>query len=374
LRAKIYKNDKVNPIKIFISYARKQEYIAESIVSSLTAIGHECRWDGQVQFGDQYFEIIDNLMKESDVSIVILTKDSMESTPVMREIGMLMGLKKEIILYTPLQQSINNIDLPAMLRKYVQCDTKESLLEEVSTHSRFNNIFVHETEAIKLDTFRRHFGKNTDICKLELRIPIMDDRSIIQFGHVKDSIRFGCILVLLAKNSGPSKHIEMCPTEKTVRDGIHRDQCAVEQDRMCAIFTNPKCSENPETVLLNKIIDCSLSEFDKSGQTYIVEYVLPVHRQYGLTFKCFVDVANLSLVDTVMELLKRKFGEANVSRSGSFESGRIYLLLPENPVNHLLNIRIPDSGPDISEEDAIKNNYLCPSCLKLRRNLTQKRM
>jgi len=355
-RASKKQNKIIDRTVIFICYARKQEGIANDIVASIEAHhGYKCSWDKNVQSGDEYFSIIDTMIEKSDVGILILTGESMNSAPVMREVGLLIGHKKQIILYIPEPSSIDKTDIPAMLNKCVQCFDEESLFREVSNHSRFNDIFVHKTEEISLERFREAFSKNTDICKLQLKIPLMEPLDDIRFSRFKDSIRFGCILVLMAKNSGPREYIDMCPVKKEERGGLRRDQCTVEQTRLCAIFADPQCEDNPETVLLNKLIDCSHSDYDDFY--FIVEYVLPVHKEFGLTFKCFVDVSEHSLVDRVEQLLKTKLDPSKVSRSGSFESSRIYLLLDDNPEHHLLNIRIP-------ETDSIRNNYICPSCVK----------
>jgi len=50
-----------------------------------------------------------------------------------------------------------------------------------------------------------------------------------------------------------------------------------------------------------------------------VEYILPVHRKWGLTFKLFVDVDNLEKLNTVLSILEFN-GYQNISQSGSVKS------------------------------------------------------
>jgi len=60
-----------------------------------------------------------------------------------------------------------------------------------------------------------------------------------------------------------------------------------------------------------------------------VEFVIPIHKKWGTTFKLYVDVNDLNSIEDVKDVL-RSNGLEDIGQSGSGEKQRIYFLIPKS--------------------------------------------
>jgi TIR domain len=74
-------------MKVFISYARKDEALAEKVAAALEEAGLDAWYDKrEIMPGDNWAEKIAKGLKESDAMVVLLTPNSLESDLVRRDI------------------------------------------------------------------------------------------------------------------------------------------------------------------------------------------------------------------------------------------------------------------------------------------------
>lgn len=103
------------PVRVFISYARKDEVFANAMVKYFEQNDIHCFIDKRdIKPGTKYSEEIINAIEESDIVILILTKESNNSENVRNEIDNASNLKKKIIVFR-----IENIALSRSLQFYL---------------------------------------------------------------------------------------------------------------------------------------------------------------------------------------------------------------------------------------------------------------
>ena len=351
------KRDNINMTRVFVSYSHEQSAEAADLVEYLESRNFSCEWDKHVNPGASYLNEIDNMMINSDLGILILTEKSVGSEAVMREVGVLGGLRRQILLYVPEKTAaVDQSSLPGVLRKYDIYYEREQLAREAFKYSRFNDIFIHETRNITLETFRSHLNENADACKLKITINTPEGMDYSFLSQVK----FSCLLITLSRLGYGSAYHERCP----ITDEPRQDKrCANDEDKVdiCAVLAEPRCQkdENPETIILNSPMNCFSFTEHSDKNCFTVEYILPVHKEYGLTFKCFADTLNMTDGETLLKLLIAA-GMRDVSFSDSINACRIYFLLPE--YRFLLTVNMQNEAE--YGEHTIKNNFICPLCLK----------
>lgn len=83
-------------MNVFISYSRKDEALAHLLVHILTGHGVRCRLDRQLPQARPFDGHLKEMIEESDVVLVLLTKASLSSAWVNQEIGFAAAREKRI--------------------------------------------------------------------------------------------------------------------------------------------------------------------------------------------------------------------------------------------------------------------------------------
>lgn len=79
-------------MKVFISYSRKDEALAEKVVASLEEAGLDAWYDKrEIVPGENWAESIARGLKESDAMVVLLTPNSLDSDLVRLDIDFALG-------------------------------------------------------------------------------------------------------------------------------------------------------------------------------------------------------------------------------------------------------------------------------------------
>jgi len=84
----------------------------------------------------------------------------------------------------------------------------------------------------------------------------------------------------------------------------------------------PHDSELEETDRLHKVLYKSDSHYIADARVLRIDFDVPIHRRWGTTFKLFVDVYELSLINAAKKLLADN-GLEDIGQSGSGEKQRI---------------------------------------------------
>lgn len=83
-------------MKIFISYSRKDETAAHLLAHILSKNRIDCLIDRQLQAGEKFDVKLQQMIRDSDLVLVLLTKASAESKWVNQEIGFAIGIAKPV--------------------------------------------------------------------------------------------------------------------------------------------------------------------------------------------------------------------------------------------------------------------------------------
>lgn len=86
-------------MKIFLSYRRTDpdQKLAKFLFETLESDGHSVFWDNRIPVGKNWAEAIDELIREADVFIVIISEDSMRSDMVAEEVKLAHELSKRTV-------------------------------------------------------------------------------------------------------------------------------------------------------------------------------------------------------------------------------------------------------------------------------------
>lgn len=327
--------DLYSPYGVFISHSSKDSSF-NKVAFLLRERGISFISDEELTPGEKYIDRINRLLNNANGGIVLLSKEALQSSWVLYEIGMIEGMGKEIIIFYDGIEDVKN-ELPILLKKYRIINDLEQLCEVVSKFSIYANIFKHETQNIKRIDFKNSIVGKIKNLKLSFFIKNLND--------LKDSIQFGYIIIRLARYGEVKKAYTDCLTTNETRDG---KLCRYSEND-CAFFDDVTCEEAKETIILNSVLYYSI--FDNNN----LRYIIPCHKKYGVTFKCFVDVEDISDKKVMVRILKESgIKEENISYSKSAENQRINFLLDESPNNGLFHMVTP--GGNV-------NNFFCPGAL-----------
>lgn len=332
--------DHFEQMGVFISHSSKDESF-ERITNLLTENNIEYLSDKLIKPGnDNYIKYIKSLLKNASGGVALVSKESMESPWVVYELGMLEGMGKQIVLYCD-----NNIDeskkyIPNNLKKYPLITDNETLIKHISNYTVFENLFEYETATVSLEDFKRGTINNVNNIILSY-----DISSNLQKLNV-EMLEFGYIIVRLAKYGYVNDNLDNCLASGEIRED---GKCFYYKDNSinCSFLEEIHSKDSPETIILNKTL------YHSRVNQGLLDLAIPFHRKYGVTFKCFIDVKDISIKHTVVNEL-RKLGMKDVSFSGAALENRIYYLLPEKKEIGLFNL--------ISHGSGIVNNYICPGC------------
>lgn len=84
-------------ISVFLSYTREDEGIRTELANTLTSRGVQVNGDWQLEQGPDYWDQIVRLIEQSDVFLVLISPDLLDSEPVKREIEAAVSFKKRIL-------------------------------------------------------------------------------------------------------------------------------------------------------------------------------------------------------------------------------------------------------------------------------------
>ncbi len=109
-------------MKVFISFAHDDSFLARKITSALMENGFDV-WNDETEIlpGDNFAEKISNALKESDAMIVLISPDSLKSKWVQWEIEYALGDKsynrRVIPVLVGSEENISSESIPWILRK-----------------------------------------------------------------------------------------------------------------------------------------------------------------------------------------------------------------------------------------------------------------
>ena len=87
-----FSEDQLEGVKVFISHDARDAQLAQEVASALREAGFKDVWDDRLILpGDNWAEKISEALKESEVMIVLLTPEALESSIVNWEIGFALG-------------------------------------------------------------------------------------------------------------------------------------------------------------------------------------------------------------------------------------------------------------------------------------------
>ena len=336
-------------------------------------------------------------LNKASCGVITLTPQSINSPWILFESGVLIGRKIPII---PFQMDVSDKkQLPGFIEQYQLVKDIDTLIDLVSTHIyKFSNIFGKEYKELN----NKILNKLNQV-KLTLKFENVDKdlQNNLRFGY--QIIRFGTwnliknepkylfswdevpgndnirLLEFLKQNFNID-WVEIAKVEKfedgrTIKISAENDSLSlrlnnektevnlkIEDGRTDKFIVKTengtlkiKNSEMDETDRIHKINFIDKISYETNTNALKVEYILPVHRKWGLTFKLFVDVDNLEKLNTVMSILERT-GYQKMSQSKSGEKQRIYFLIPD------------DKCKIVEEPDKILNNYLNPFAIANQKN------
>jgi hypothetical protein len=266
----------------------------------------------EINPGDEWQEKLEQAYKSTSCGVPILTPNSVSSPWVLYEIGFLCGRGKRIVpyLYTAnmaakkRQKFID--DIPQFIKKFQYSEDPDRIIETVK-----RNILVIDKLFMNPELDKRVINK---LVQLKLTIELEDVSESLE-----EALSFGYQIVRFG------------------RWEIQKNE--------------PFNSEMDETDRLHKVFYKNVVQYDGETQRLKIDFIIPIHRKWGTTFKLFVDCKEAGLVKDVQQLLIANGIEDGQSDSG--EKQRVYFLLPEKKGK--LNI-VQEPYETIS----VRNNYLFP--------------
>lgn len=276
---------------VLIIYSTKQHRIFEDVLKTrLDQEGIPYFLDKeQIKPGDEWFESLNEAYKNTSCGIPILTPTSIKSPWVLFEIGVLCGKGKKII---PFLSTVNLEEkqkakflnsLPEFVSRFQWSDEPDKVIDSARKH-----IFYIGDLSGNRDLDKRII-KHLIQLKLTLELENVPER----FLH---SLNFGYQIVRFGRWEFQQKE--------------------------------PYDSGIDETDRLHKIFYRHEKDYLKDSEALKIDFVIPVHRKWGTTFKLFVDTDNLRLLKDIEKLLIDN-GLEDVKQSGSGEKQRVYFLIPE---------------------------------------------
>lgn len=311
-------------IGVFISYARINEGVCKEIIEYF---GEDVNvLSDQLLNADttDFYDHINSMLVQATCGIVISSK----VTPWMTfEIGRLKAMGKPIFVYGEATHP-SLVGLPAITNL-------EELKEQCRTKVLFSDLFKEETATLKISDFNEHVLPNIGYVKLNIDVP-----GINKFPS--SAYSFGYIIPQLLRKT---------PAEDDIcyKNGEEFEDCmckAYNANGYCPFVK--RCKPNAGTIIINKIYN-AISVLNNQ-----VSYLIPVHKQNGTTFKCFIDIKDFTVKEELSKILQHA-GVLKLDASGSGVQDRIYFTVPKHPSRGLFKIK---------ETEGFENNYICPGALQ----------
>jgi hypothetical protein len=112
------------------------------------------------------------------------------------------------------------------------------------------------------------------------------------------------------------------------------------------IVNEPHNLDIDETERADKIIYIDKLSHEKNSSVLKAEYILPVHKKWGLSFKLFLEGYDMKEINKITSILERNGFKVDQKEEG--EKNRIFFLIPHE------KCRI------VEDDDGTSNNYLYP--------------
>ena len=309
-------------IGVFLSYSRKNEDMITEIIDYFDDVNVIS--DRMLNASTKNFFLRLNDLLENATCGIVVGNDY--SPWVMYEIGRLKAMNKKIYVYKG--------EKKAFLEDCIFVDNLEELKKLCKKHMLFFDLFTDESYKLKREAFLNKTYGRIDYMSLEISIRKLN-------GIDKSAFRFGYIIPQMFRSTIKDVD-EYC--YKTGDDFCDCSCKAYNLYKKCPYIT--KTEPGIETVLINKIYH----NFRINEGT--IKCLIPVHKEFGVTFKCFVDILDFSKKDLIIEALE----DAGIISIGESISAleRIYFLLPKKPMSGLFTVKEPEG---------FENNYICPGAL-----------
>jgi TIR domain len=299
---------------VLIVYAREDVRIYEDILKlrfELAGI-HPFIDFKEINPGDEWYAKLEQAYKRSSCGVPILTPNSITSPWVLYEIGFLCGRGKRIVpyLYTANMDGKKKKkfmdEIPQFIKTFQYSDDPDRIVDTVK-----RQIMVIDKLFDNAELNKRVIEKLVQLkMTLELEDVLRSLQEALSFGY--QIVRFG-------------------------RWEIQKNE--------------PFNSEIDETDRLHKIFDKNVVQYDEETHRLKIDFIIPIHRRWGTTFKLFVDCREGGLVKDVQQLLIANGLEDGV-QSDSGEKQMMYFLLPEKRGLHIVQ--------EPYQNIVVRNNYLFP--------------
>lgn len=329
-------NSEQNEIGIFLSYTRRSDTeLFEHLVNKLTTNGINVLSDSKITLGSEDFsKEIKKMLSMSIASVVILPTDGDFSPWVTYEIALLESSGKDIYLY---QKEAINYTLPSYLQKYEPVINEEDqLIEILKSNTIFKNLLSQSTSLLTIEDYNKYIKDYLESITLKFKVP--------EISKIKaDHYQFGCIICGLYKIEFDQ------PRNKVIcgMNGYDLEEAVCYPVWNCNLcpLSNNHYDNRLDRVVLNKLLSANkVSLYDE------VEYILPISKKFGLTFKCYVDIFEPTIKDQIIECLTEA-GISDISVSSSGHANRLYFCLPKDQLKGLFVVR---------QIEGFYNNYICP--------------
>lgn len=316
----------------FISYSHSDQKLFDEIVNGLK--GQYFLSDKLInKSSEDYSYEIQRMINKCTCGIVILGERL--SSWVLYEVGLLHGFKKNIYIYNSL-----NIEIPTMLKGYEVINDLEGVKKAIKESQVFNDIMQKSTITLSREDFNKAILPKLGYVELDLFIP-----GLRQLNPA--SYEFNILIphFYLKHHNGVKINPDIC--YKT-GDDLEDCECNV-------------CDKCPYTKDIIKDRGIAFFNLNRSYQSYeingeTVRYLIPVHNEVGVVFKCYVDVYDYASREKLMELLKSNPNDfKDVSYSGSGSNDRIYFMIAGNKKKGLF---------EVQTLGGFMNNYLCPGSIE----------
>jgi hypothetical protein len=262
--------------------------------------------------GDEWEHKLEEAYKRTSCGVPILTPNSVTSSWVLYEIGFLRGRGKKVVPYVntsnlspPAKKKFLD-SIPQFIKKIQFKEDPDRIVQTVK-----HEIFLVENLFDNSDLNKRVIDK---LVQLDLTLELDDiPRSI------EHELKFGYQVVRFGRWEFPTKEPHNSGTD--------------EMDRLHKPFYN------------------AVPQYDTKTHTLKIDFIIPIHKKWGTTFKLFVDCNRLEIIKQVQQLLENN-GLDDVRQSGSGEKQRIYFLVPEGDIAVV---------HEPYENITVRNNYIFPA-------------
>ena len=325
-----FKEKDLKEIGIFISYCHKDKDKFDEIINYLNGKVNVLS-DLLIESGTENFiEKIKSMIFKSTCGVLIV---NVELSPwVLFEIGMFVAQKKDIILY-------GEGKVPAILSHYKRVYSKDQLLNEVINKKLFSDLLENESPVLSIEDYNKEILNKLSYVNLKIYMRGLENLP-------KNSFEFSYIIPGIYKSEDVNVENKFI-CYKNGADLSDSGCTCYQKHGACPYSENAKSERNLSTVILNKIYNAA------TYNNEYVEYIIPVSKETGVTFKCFVDIKDFTIKETLINILYES-GIISVNESNSGVSDRIYFTIPKKPLKGCFK-NFNKAG--------FHNNYFCPGVL-----------